>query len=150
MLSKKKTPFINGFTSNPDLDTIKRDWRGTPLDQDGLFINYEHPWKPDYGQIFEFMTERNPQREIKKNDTWRIGVIKDESWLFDFDDKIVWLGHASFFIQIGGIRILIDPVFGKLPVGKRYSELPVSPTNSGTSIIYWCRTHITTIAMRIV
>jgi L-ascorbate metabolism protein UlaG (beta-lactamase superfamily) len=40
---------------------------------------------------------------------------------------IFWLGHASFFVQLSGIRILIDPVFGKLPVGKRFSELPVDP-----------------------
>ncbi|HCZ37686.1 MAG TPA: Zn-dependent hydrolase [Cytophagales bacterium] len=38
---------------------------------------------------------------------------------------IAWLGHASFFIQLSGIRILIDPVFGNLPVGRRFSELPV-------------------------
>lgn len=45
----------------------------------------------------------------------------------DTSDKIVWLGHAKFFIQLSGIRILIDPLFGKFPVGKRYSELPVEP-----------------------
>lgn len=28
-----------------------------------------------------------------------------------FQDTIIWLGHSSFFIQLGGGRILIDPVF---------------------------------------
>ena len=27
------------------------------------------------------------------------------------DDVVVWLGHSSFFMQLGGYRILIDPVF---------------------------------------
>ena len=26
-------------------------------------------------------------------------------------DKLVWLGHSSFFVQLGGVRVLIDPVF---------------------------------------
>jgi glyoxylase-like metal-dependent hydrolase (beta-lactamase superfamily II) len=26
-------------------------------------------------------------------------------------DVVVWLGHSSYFIQLGGKRILIDPVF---------------------------------------
>jgi L-ascorbate metabolism protein UlaG (beta-lactamase superfamily) len=73
------------------------------------------------------MLQRNPQREIKKRDTWHIPVLKDDAWLHSNHDMIVWFGHASFFVQLSGIRILIDPVFGKLPVGKRFSELPVDP-----------------------
>lgn len=26
-------------------------------------------------------------------------------------DIVIWLGHSSFFIQLGGLRLLIDPVF---------------------------------------
>ncbi|KIC94463.1 hypothetical protein OI18_12520 [Flavihumibacter solisilvae] len=113
--------------SNPDLKVVLPGWPGTPVDQDGLFINQEHPMVGSIWEVLKFMTERNPQREIKKKDTWRISVLKDEVWLNDPADKIVWLGHASFFIQLAGTRILIDPVFGKLPVGRRYSELPVDP-----------------------
>lgn len=127
MLAKKKTPHVTGYTANPDLETINPNWLGTPLDEDGLFVNHEHPWKPDYGQILKFMVERNPQRDFKRNDEWRIPLLKDDSWLSTPDDKIIWFGHASFFIQLDGTRILIDPVFGKLPVGKRFSELPIEP-----------------------
>jgi L-ascorbate metabolism protein UlaG (beta-lactamase superfamily) len=127
MLRKSKIPVVRSYTSNPNLNTIMPGWAGTPLDQDGLFINHEYPWLPEYGKIMKFMTERNPQRDEKKQDSWRISVIKDESWLNDPTDKIVWLGHASFFIQLSDKRILIDPVFGKLPVGKRFSEMPVAP-----------------------
>src|SRR5258708_28017712 len=69
---------------------------------------------------------RNTQKEFKKKDTWRISVLKDDQWLTDSADKIVWLGHASYFIQLSGIRILIDPVYGKLQVGARYSDMPVA------------------------
>lgn len=103
------------------------DWLGTPLDQNNLFINHEYPTIISYRAILKFMLQRNPQRQLKKNDAWRITVCKNGDWLSEPSDKIVWLGHASFFVQLSGIRILIDPVFGKLPVGKRYSELPVEP-----------------------
>ncbi len=127
MLFKKKTPTITGYTSNPALATVKPGWKGTPLDEDGLFINHEYPWKLDYGNVLKYPMHRNPQKEIKKHDTWRIPVIKDDQWLTDSTDKIVWLGHASFFIQLSGIRMLIDPVYGKLQVGARYSAMPVAP-----------------------
>jgi len=29
------------------------------------------------------------------------------------DDLFVWLGHSSYYIQLGGMRILIDPIFSK-------------------------------------
>lgn len=127
MFAKKKTPVIKSYTSNPALKTITPGWPGTPLDQDGLFINHEFPTVIDYGAIFKFMTQRNPQRDAKKRDTWRIPVLKNDAWLADPNDKIVWLGHASFFIQLSGIRILIDPVYGALFIGKRFSDMPVAP-----------------------
>jgi L-ascorbate metabolism protein UlaG (beta-lactamase superfamily) len=127
MFAKNKTPTITSYTSNPVLETVKHNWKGTPLDENGLFINHEYPWKLEYGKIFRYLMHRNPLKEIKKQDTWRIPVIKDDQWLTDSVDKIVWLGHASFFIQLSGVRILIDPIYGKLPVGKRLSDMPVDP-----------------------
>lgn len=127
MSKGKKIPVIKSYTSNPALKTVMPGWSGTPLDQDGLFINQEYPTILSLREILKFMTQRNPQREIKKRDTWRIPVLKDDAWLNDVNDKIVWLGHASFFIQLSGIRILIDPIFGNLPVAKRFSEMPVNP-----------------------
>jgi len=125
MLKKQKLPVVRSYTSNPNLKTIKPGWKGTPLDQDGLFRNHEFPWTFDYQKAAKFTFSRNPQRDEKEKDNWRITVIKDRSWLNDPSDKIVWLGHATFFVQLDGIRMLIDPVFGELPVGERYSELPV-------------------------
>ncbi|HXB39040.1 MAG TPA: MBL fold metallo-hydrolase [Bacteroidia bacterium] len=127
MFRKRKAPTITSYTSNPALVTIKPDWKGTPLDENGLFMNHEYPWRLEFSKIFKFIFHRNPQKEIKKQDTWRIPVLKNDQWLIDPTDKIVWLGHASFFIQLSGIRILIDPVYGKLPVVARFSDMPVAP-----------------------
>ena len=99
MSSKNKTPTITSYTSNPVLETVKPNWKGTPLDEDGLFLNHEYPWKLEYGKIFRYLMHRNPQKEIKKQDTWRIPVIKDDQWLTDSADKIV-VRSRQFFHSI--------------------------------------------------
>lgn len=126
-LSKREKPTITSYTSNPALQTVMPNYAGTPLDQNGKFINEEIPTEIRFSKALTFMLEKNPQKKEKKKDTWRIPVLKSDDWLTDTSDKIVWLGHASFFIQLSGIRILIDPIFGKLPFMKRYSEMPVHP-----------------------
>jgi L-ascorbate metabolism protein UlaG (beta-lactamase superfamily) len=129
VFKKKEKPIAKSYISNPALATIKPDWPGTPLDQNGLFIYPENPTILSFGEVLKYMLQKNPQRQLKKNDTWRIPVRTKNDWLADPTDKIVWLGHASFFIQLSGIRMLIDPMFGKLPIVKRYSALPVPPEN---------------------
>lgn len=127
MSGRKNDPVITSYTQNRGLKTIKEGWPGTPLDQFGKFINADGTTNVGFKQAFRFFLERNPQKLEKKNDHWHIQVLKDDAWLNDPGDKIVWLGHASFFIQISGERILIDPIFGNLLVSKRLSEMPVDP-----------------------
>jgi L-ascorbate metabolism protein UlaG (beta-lactamase superfamily) len=127
VFKKKGRPVVKSYVSNPSLVTIKHDWQGTPLDQNGLFIYPDNPTILSFGEVLKYMLQKNPQRRQKKTDTWRISVRTNEDLLADPADKIVWLGHASFFIQLSGTRILIDPMFGKLPIVKRYSALPIPP-----------------------
>ena len=43
------------------------------------------------------------------------------------DDFIIWLGHASFYMQIDGVKILTDPVFWDIPFFKRLIPMPIEP-----------------------
>nr|WP_320192587.1 MBL fold metallo-hydrolase [uncultured Desulfobacter sp.] len=39
--------------------------------------------------------------------------LKELSARFFHEDTVIWMGHSSWYVQAGGKRILIDPVFSK-------------------------------------
>jgi L-ascorbate metabolism protein UlaG (beta-lactamase superfamily) len=39
-------------------------------------------------------------------------------------DYISWMGHSTFIINIGGKRVMTDPVFGSVPLHKRRVQFP--------------------------
>jgi len=51
------------------------------------------------------------------------------------EDFIVWLGHATFLIQLNGIRILTDPVFGNVPLTPRLATFPIDPVHLQPDVI---------------
>lgn len=63
-----------------------------------------------WGFLFKQETDLRPEKEIPVIKTDLSKISKDENVL-------VWFGHSSYFIQIDGKRILVDPVFcGASPV----------------------------------
>ena len=81
--------------------------------KDGRFYNtpneqYHSVWWPSFKMYMYSMYNwyKSSLSEIEK---WRIQAqvpLKSEIL------KITWIGHATFLIQIGGINIVTDPVFG--------------------------------------
>src|SRR5688572_28128419 len=106
---------------NPSLKIIKAGWQGNPLDASSRFTNLEYPFLPKYRDVVKWMFSKNPQRVEKKQDTFRLTHIHDTSFLQHQDDLIIWLGHATFFIRLNGVSLLLDPVFYNVPLVKRYS-----------------------------
>lgn len=101
---------IMQYLKNSDLKVIKPDWRGNPFYK-GEFRYLVTPFRPNYGKIMKWMLTPNPQRQEKKADKWLPKVIDDKSYLQSQEDYIVWLGHATFLIQVNGVRIITDPNF---------------------------------------
>jgi len=83
---------------------------------------------------------------IKKVLKWKLGTlfkkkrsrVKDDDFKLNVrtlsvsdlqreDDFIVWLGHATFYIQLDGVKILTDPVFGDVPLTPRLADFPMNP-----------------------
>ena len=113
------------YLLNPDLDTIKSDWKGNPFD--GKEFQYvDKPFYPNWGVVSKMLISPNPQLRQKWQDKWRPKVFTDDSFLDSSKDYVVWLGHASFLIQINGIRLLTDPVFYNLALLKRFVPMPFS------------------------
>ncbi|PIO99447.1 MBL fold metallo-hydrolase [Pleomorphomonas carboxyditropha] len=56
------------------------------------------------GNTFGKAGNRRPQAEIP-------AIRTDLSALDPVEDLVIWLGHSSYFVQLAGRRILIDPVF---------------------------------------
>ena len=48
-------------------------------------------------------------------------------------DVVVWLGHSSYFIQLGGKRILIDPVFSASAAPVPHANRAFAGTNPYTA-----------------
>lgn len=115
------------YTNNPALKTIKPNWAGTPVDDDNRFVNAEFPFVPQLKDVLKWVLAKNPQREEKKRDDFCLQHVNDPSFLNENYDCIVWLGHASFFIRLNGISLLIDPVFYNIPFLKRYIEHAYRP-----------------------
>lgn len=115
-----------GYTNNPDLETIFKSetWQGTPLDSDGNFRNIYDPFVSNLIDFLRWQASTNPQKAEKKADTTRLNVIYDLSVLDNEEDKIIWLGHATFYIYLNGVGILLDPVLIDNFFLKRNSKLP--------------------------
>ncbi len=112
------------YVKNPNLKTILPDWKGNMM-LNGQFVDPKGNFKFDISKLLKWRFTRNDKGEEKKNDTWRLTVNKGNNFLNRKDDCIVWLGHASFFMQLRGTRILIDPIFGKISgIVSRFSEMP--------------------------
>ncbi|MGC3943619.1 MAG: MBL fold metallo-hydrolase [Chryseolinea sp.] len=116
---------------NYRLPVIRPGWTGNLFEDGARFVNEEHPFAPRFSDVLKWTFRRNPQRFEKAHDTFRLKVTDDASFIHEKTDCIVWLGHATFYIRLAGVVLLIDPVFYDLPFIKRYSRHALSPSAIG-------------------
>lgn len=111
---------------NPELTTIKQGWKGNPV-VGKIYINLEDEKLPSFGKIMLWMISKNPQRKEKRADTWLPHVVSNPNMLDRSIDKIVWLGHATFLITLGGKNFITDPIFNGITMLKRRTQMPIDP-----------------------
>lgn len=115
------------ITSNSSLRTIKHGWSGNPLDNDGKYCNIDGPSARGYTEVFKWkLLQTNAYKEEKNNQYCNVEVQSGSEFLTEAD-TITWLGHASFVFNLGGKRMITDPVFYNLGPIKRYPEMPCDP-----------------------
>lgn len=115
---------LTSYTSQPGLNTIKPGWPGTPVDQEGRFMNHEFPMVMKTSRFLRWQFSSNPFEEEKARDTWRPNVADPTEFLNSDRDGLVWLGHATFYIRVNGVTILTDPIFGEPALVDRYVDIP--------------------------
>jgi len=126
------------YSKNLNLSLTNKDWKGNVV-IDKKYQNDETKASAPFLDVVKWKLSSNPQKEEKKSENYSLSV----EYIYDFSDnrdKIVWLGHATFLIQLGGIRIITDPVFGNIPSAKRKAPFPCN-TDSLRNIDYLLISH---------
>lgn len=91
------------------------------------FVNRQRQTRHGIGSVMKWRFSPNPQRKEKRREKWNPPVNFLHSLEDIRGDSLVWLGHNSFFMQLGGKRIMFDPVFGNIPFVRRKSRFPADP-----------------------
>lgn len=129
------------FKYNKDLAFIRNDIKGN-LMLDGEYVFQNEKDKLPYQHLLKWMTSRNPQYSEKKKDRFVPDVINNPNFNTTPEDKIVWLGHSSFYIQLNSKRILTDPVFDHpSPIGLRRKHPLPCPITQLNNIDYIILSH---------
>ena len=115
------------FRRNEHLPSVNPRWRGNPT-KGGKFFNRQHRWRPGAVSVLKWRLSLNPQRKEKRRIKWNPNVHFLRSLDGVVGNSLIWLGHNSFFIQLGGKRLMIDPVYGNIPFVKRRSTFPANPS----------------------
>lgn len=121
---------------NPNLPIIKPDYPGNPL-KNGRFTNEDEDVAAGFGKVLRWQLTRNPQREEKKRDIFRLEAIENRRFSQTTEDVLVWLGHVTSFIRLNGMSLLTDPVFGSLPFINKIQKFSLDLKNVRSSIVSW-------------
>lgn len=112
------------YNMNSDLSVLKEGWKGNTV-INGRFDETIGSGNTSLGSVLKWVFSRNPQRKEKRNDTFQLPVQHFNPSEVQ-ENSIVWLGHASFLINVNGVRLITDPCFFNLPATKRKVAMPCS------------------------
>jgi L-ascorbate metabolism protein UlaG (beta-lactamase superfamily) len=129
------------FRFNPDLPFVKPGYAGNRV-EDGRFVNEDGSMPVGFGTVMKWMLSKNPQREEKRSDRFRLPVKRDDKIFSITADSFSWLGHAAFLFRLGGKLLLIDPCLHDIPLTKRLANSPFKPAElRGLDYILLTHTH---------
>jgi len=109
---------------NPELPIVKPGFSGNKVDDRGRFADEYDPYLPSLTQVLKWKLGGNRHKAAKQNDPWRVDVHDPREFLSSDADGIMWLGHAAFYIRVGGLGVLTDPVFGDPSFLSRFVPVP--------------------------
>ncbi len=93
---------------------------------DGRFVNLQPETPTDLAAIGDYLVRQFSGSEIREPPTPLPVLVVDKTALALVPAagglRAFWIGHASVYIELDGLRLLLDPVFSE-----RVSPLPVGP-----------------------
>jgi len=108
------TLFLNSkpFGKAPSGERLER-FSKVKYYHDGAFRNIEEtPMLADDASYTKILFEFFFKSSRRKSPKTALPTVKtDLKALATISDVLIWFGHSSYFMQIDGIRILVDPVF---------------------------------------
>src|SRR5215831_3447512 len=126
-IASPKPALPRKFVKNEHPGKLPAGWQGTPVDQKNRFMNETFLFYQDYIQIAFWALFSNLPSLIKNaGKKFPVESHADRSFL-QKNNTLIWLGHASFFMRINGVNILIDPHFNNVPFYKRHTDNPIPP-----------------------
>ena len=140
VLDKIDRTMIVKYIKSEHLITVRPDWPGTPVDEKGRFVNAEHPFLPKTADLLKWQLSGNPFKQAKRDDAERLPVLDPAEFLASEKDGILWLGHASVYLRLGGKTVLIDPVFDEPSLVRRFVAVP-NPLEKIKRVDYVLVTH---------
>jgi Predicted Zn-dependent hydrolases of the beta-lactamase fold len=113
------------YVSNPELPIIKEGWKGNAVNKK-TFLNENGPHKVNFKDFLRWQLYQNPQKNERKNDPYHADFFPNDSFMKSGEDVILWLGHSSFYIRLGGVTFLTDPAYFDFPTRARRVPIPCS------------------------
>jgi L-ascorbate metabolism protein UlaG (beta-lactamase superfamily) len=110
---------------NPELPVLKENWEGN-LVVGGRFVNENPGRSMGFSHVLKWRLSPNPQRKEKRRDKYRPAIVGLEPAAMPAG-SIVWLGHSSFLIDVGGVRIATDPAYFNIAAMRRRVGVPCPP-----------------------
>jgi L-ascorbate metabolism protein UlaG (beta-lactamase superfamily) len=112
------------YLANPNLTTIKPDYPGNRM-VDGAFVDHRSLPRSLW-EVLKWKLSQNPKRKEKSEEHPSMKIITHAALPQNKSDDMMWLGHASFVLRIGGKTLLTDPCLTSPPLVKRHTPLPVA------------------------
>ncbi len=106
---------------------IPATFKGTPVDAKQRFIFEEAPYYQNFLPLLRWLPIHLIKRLVTKNTvlpTNELNVAEIQKG----NDCIVWLGHASYFVRLNGVNMLVDPHFHSIGPYRRLSKVPFNPS----------------------
>ena len=127
---------------------MQESFQKSPNFKDGQFQNIHHtPVNTHEGSFFKVLYDYIFTKKVRLSPVDEIPATKTDLKTLKPDENVlVWFGHSSYFMQIDGKRILVDPVLSGLvsPIslfGKAYKGTDVYTADDIPEIDYLFITH---------